>query len=414
MLGSRQTGELPAAMTSQNDRPAPAPAESASRSAAEEAQRFRDFAEAASNWFWEMDSGLRFCWFSDSFERISGVPQSHLLGRSRRDMLALADPVTDEITSLQDWWDHIAVLEAHRPFRNFIHPRIHPDGHKVYLSISGKPIFDAAGRFAGYRGTGADITDRIEIERRLREAKEMAEVADRAKSRFLATMSHELRTPLNAIIGFAEIMDGQRFGPMGEPRYQGYARDILSSGRHLLAIINDILDLARLDAAQMELDDAWMPVEEVMDDAGRHIAPVAAAAGIRLRLVAPEAAAEVLADQRRMRQVLLNLLSNAVKFSPRGGVVTLAWRPDGPRGPALVVTDPGPGMTEDEIRQAVEPFSQIAHHRTRHHEGTGLGLSLARRLCELHGARLELESAPGEGLTASIVLPGNRVRRGNA
>ncbi|WP_416898405.1 MAG: ATP-binding protein [Minwuia sp.] len=380
------------------------------RPPADDVQRFQDFAEAASEWFWEMDAELRFCWFSERFEQIAGVPPHYLLGKSRRELITSGDPVTDEIVSLEDWWNHVADLEAHRAFKSFIHPRVHPDGHKVYLSISGKPIHDEAGRFLGYRGIGADITERIEIERTLREAKTQAEAANRAKSEFLATMSHELRTPLNAIIGFSDMIQNELAGPVGQDCYRDYAGDINSSGRRLLAVINDVLDMARTEADMMPIDADWYPVHELLDDVRRKMARMAEEAGIGIEIHNGPDGLEVLADRRRTGQILANLVSNAIKFSERGQQVCLTWKRYGTGKLLVQVQDRGIGMTAEEVRLAFQPFVQIGDHKTRQAEGTGLGLPLSRRLCEIQGMTLSLDSRPAEGATATVSFPQDRFR----
>ncbi|WP_281018740.1 MULTISPECIES: PAS domain-containing sensor histidine kinase [unclassified Minwuia] len=355
-----------------------------------------------------MDSALRFCWFSDQFEEVTGVSPRALLGYSRREMLEQGDPVTDDVTSLADWWNHVAQLEAHEPFRDFVHPRMHPRKGKVYVSISGTPVFDTDGRFAGYRGSGRDATREIMTEKQLMEAKEEAEQANQAKTAFLANMSHELRTPLNAIIGFAELIEQQIAGPIGNERYSEYAADIRQSGRHLLGIISDILDIAKVESRQIELATDVVPLCELVDAAMNNVRPQANRSDVEL-CPADEAPDVMLrCDERRLSQVLVNLLSNAVKFSDAGGRVTVTAGFADDRF-AITVTDTGIGLTPVELELAMQPFGQAANHTTRDHEGTGLGLNIAENLCQLHGGTLELVSTPGEGTSASILLPVDRV-----
>ena len=371
-------------------------------------RRLLDFAWAGTDWFWEKDSALRFCWFSDRFEEVAGVSPNLLLGHSRRQMLEQGDPVTDEVTSLADWWNHVAQLEAHEPFRDFIHPRMHPRKGKVYVSISGTPVFDADGQFAGYRGSGRDATREIMTEKQLMEAKEEAEQASLAKTAFLANMSHELRTPLNAIIGFAELIEQQIVGPIGNERYSEYAGDIRQSGRHLLGIINDILDIAKVEARQVELAADVVPLGELVDAALNNVRPQAQRSGVELRPTSETPDVMLRCDERRLSQVLVNLLSNAVKFSKVGSSVSVTAGFANDRF-AIAVTDTGIGMTPLELQLAMQPFGQAANHTTRVHEGTGLGLNIAKNLCQLHGGTLELVSTPNEGTTANILLPIDRV-----
>ncbi len=235
----------------------------------ESEKRFLDFARAASDWFWEMDENLRFTYFSARFTEVTGVPQEALLGKTREET-GVPDVEPEE------WERHLSNLAAHRSFSDFNHPRTHPDGRTVHLSISGTAIFDEASNFRGYRGTGADVTKRklaeqglqqrileqqetqarleqqgaelVDLAADLATAKDAADAANRTKSEFLAIMSHELRTPLNAIIGFSDIIKDEILGPVGNSKYRDYVGDINESGQHLLAVINDILDLSKIES----------------------------------------------------------------------------------------------------------------------------------------------------------------------
>jgi signal transduction histidine kinase len=262
----------------------------------------------------------------------------------------------------------------------------------------------------GIVGVWTDITESKRREAAVIEAKETAELASRAKSTFLANMSHELRTPLNAVIGFAELIGLQVNGPVGHGRYLEYARDIRVSGEHLLTLINDILDLSRIEAGAVDLNEEYLACAELIDSSARLIAGQAARAGLVLDVVPATGLPEIRGDRRRLRQVLINLLSNAVKFTPKGGRVRL-WgeqRPDG--GIALCVSDTGIGMSAEGIVQALTPFKQLDNCLARGYEGAGLGLPLAKNLIELHGGTLELASEVGLGTTAGCWLPPERVR----
>ncbi len=255
----------------------------------------------------------------------------------------------------------------------------------------------------GFVVIASDITAIKDRERGLREAKEEAELASRSKSEFLANMSHELRTPLNAVIGFSEVMAHELFGPLGQPKYKDYVNDILRSGRHLLDVINDILDIAKLQSGKAELHCRPTRLGDVIEDAMRIVAAQAKAAGIEVtRNIAPDLPV-IDADATRLRQLFLNLLSNAVKFTPAGGTITIsaAALDDGIR---VAVADTGIGMEAKDIPKALEPFSQIDSSMTRKYGGTGLGLPLSKLFAELHGGRLEIESAPGRGTTVTVVL----------
>jgi PAS domain S-box-containing protein len=366
----------------------------------ERERRFQAFADSASDWFWEMDEELRFSYFSERFTEITGVQQDKLLGKTRQESgIPGVDPKL--------WRQHLADLAAHRPFRSFVHPRTKPDGTTAWLAISGTPYFDDDGRFRGYRGTGSDITPLKRAEQELRASRDAAEQANRAKSEFLANMSHELRTPLNAIIGFAETMETAIFGDIN-PRYRDYAADIRISGLHLLGIINDILDLSKVEAGAIALQDAWIGLDHAVETALRLNRERAKQGGVLLRSGLPEIPILICADEQRLIQILVNLLSNAIKFSEKGQPVTVGAAHDGD-SLALFVQDTGIGMSSEEVEIALEPFGQADSGLNRKHEGTGLGLPLAKRLAELQGATFEIESAPGRGTKVSLIFPADRI-----
>ena len=236
-----------------------------------------------------------------------------------------------------------------------------------------------------------------------------AEGANQAKSEFLANMSHELRTPLNAINGFSEMMAEEMFGPLGDRRYKGYAADILASGQHLLALINDILDMSKIEAGKMSLHPEPMQMSEAVEDAVRLIRGRAEAAGLMLLVnIAPEVPM-VEADYRAIKQVILNILSNALKFTPSGGRVTIAVdrlpEGDGPERVKIAVTDTGIGIAESDLGRLAKPFEQIESQHSKTQQGTGLGLALTKSLVELHGGVLDIKSRAGAGTTVSFTLP---------
>ena len=252
------------------------------------------------------------------------------------------------------------------------------------------------------------IDERRRAQDELFKAKEEAEDASRAKSEFLANMSHELRTPLNAILGFAEVIKSEIFGPAATKRYRDYAADIHSSGQHLLSIINDILDLSKIEAGKYALVEGEVDVAETADAVARVIRPRAESAGLAFEVTIMPRAPRLRADARALRQILLNLLSNAVKFTPEGRVgLSCALLPDGRF--AFIVSDTGIGMSESDIVQARTPFGQVQGAFTRSHEGTGLGVPLVESLTQLHGGAVTIESRLGVGTTVMVCLPASRV-----
>jgi two-component system cell cycle sensor histidine kinase PleC len=243
----------------------------------------------------------------------------------------------------------------------------------------------------------ADLARRYETE------KVKAEGANKAKSEFLANMSHELRTPLNAINGFSEIMVTEMFGPLGDPRYKGYSADILNSGQHLLALINDILDMSKIEAGKMNLKLEPVSLDEVVEGSVRLVRDRAEAAGLSLAVDLPSLP-EVEADYRALKQVMLNLLSNALKFTPRGGSISIdARREDG--RVRVSVADTGIGISEEDLARLARPFEQAESQLVKTQQGSGLGLALTKSLIELQGGVLELSSEPGVGTIASFTLP---------
>jgi len=256
----------------------------------------------------------------------------------------------------------------------------------------------------------ADVTEQRASEEDLRRAKDEAETANRTKSAFLANMSHELRTPLNAIIGFAEIMRDELLGPLGAGHYREYASDIHQSGKHLLDLINDILDLSKVEAGRLELHEEDCDVPELLAASLRLMNERAHASDLRIEQRFPARLPLLHADARSLKQILLNLVSNAIKFTPSGGRIVISAEADADAF-RLTIADSGIGMTADGVKKALEAFGQVDSSLSRRYEGTGLGLPLTRALVELHGGRLEIESALGEGTRVTAVFPGERIIR---
>ena len=283
------------------------------------------------------------------------------------------------------------------------------DGATRVMDVTIKPVFDDQGAVTVLVVEARDITERVEAAERLAAALDQAEAANRAKSAFLATMSHELRTPLNAIIGFSDIMLHELFGPLGSPRYHDYARHVQNSGRHLLDLINDVLDMSKLEAGRYTLDESWLEPADAIETCRTLAAVPADAGGVALTVDCAPGLPRLLADERALRQVLLNLLSNAVKFTPRGGGVTVTAGLEADGGLAIAVRDTGIGIPADALARILEPFQQADSSIPGRFGGTGLGLSICRDLMALHGGSLSIDSELGRGTVVTVRFPADRV-----
>ena len=259
------------------------------------------------------------------------------------------------------------------------------------------------------------LTDQLQSEKQrlLRMVRELdvarmsADQANKAKSEFLASMSHELRTPLNAILGFSEIIKDELFGPVGMQQYVDYANDVHKSGRHLLDLIDDVLDLSKIQAGRVELREEAVDLSGLLVDSISLTRERALKGGVSLEFDAQASCPHVLADRRLLKQILLNLLSNAIKFTPQGGSVTMLPVCDA-NGVGIAIRDTGIGMSRDDIVKAMTPYGQVDSRIARKHKGTGLGLPISQSLAALHGGRLAIESEPGRGTTITLLLPHSR------
>ncbi|UCH72778.1 MAG: PAS-domain containing protein [Rhodospirillales bacterium] len=254
-----------------------------------------------------------------------------------------------------------------------------------------------------------DVTERKSFETTLIESKSAAELANRTKTEFLANVSHELRTPLNAIIGFSELLQLQMSGPLGDPKYLGYARDIQRGGQHLLSLINDVLDVSTIESGNYDVHEEAVETNVVVESCLRMIDERVAAAHLTINCEIDPDMSYLSVDRRAIKQIILNLLSNAVKFTPKHGKVWLRVDKTGGQGVRISVVDTGVGIAPEDIGRVLEPFGQVRDMTGDRVDGTGLGLPLVKSLTELLGGNLELLSTPGEGTTVNIYLPRGRI-----
>ncbi len=490
----------------------------------ERESRFQDFADATSDWFWEMDAELRFSYFSDRFTEVTGVPHEALMGKTRQET---GIPDVDAAS----WEKHLTNLTLRRAFRGFVHPRTQDDGSIVWLSINGKPVFDETGAFVGYRGTGSDITDRklaeeglqeseqrlkavmnhipaalflkdldaryvlvnkqfedwlgidaatvrgksshdlfpkqhadrydlsdrkileswkviseqvtiplvfgetrtfevtrfpiidegtptgfggiildltdrIEVERALRESEALAEQSNRAKSAFLANMSHELRTPLNAVVGFSHLLRETLSGPDTDARHGQYAENIHASSQILMQLISDVLDLSKIEAGHLELEAMEIDLPGLFEEVRNIWGERARQGGLLFEIEIGEGVpCTVVGDLVRLRQVIYNLLGNAFKFTTEGRVAFRAALLSTGAEEILLrfeVADSGIGIPDQVLPTLFDEFAQADNSTTREFGGTGLGLAICRNIVRMMGGEIHAMSTPGEGSTFSF------------
>ena len=345
-------------------------------------------------------SGRLLAW-NRPYVQLVGLPVDFVGG-------TLADAIAEQARSGEI--DSASVGDVLEGWRRAIATRepVHVERRRAdgtHIELAGLPV---AG--IGHVITVRDVTKERRTMLQLQEARDRAESSNRAKSAFLANMSHELRTPLNAILGFAEVMEQQLLGPLGSNRYVNYAADIRWSGNHLLQLINDVLDLSKIEAGRAELIEEVLDVPSLARDCVRLLDERARDAGVRWREVIPTELPSLKADARGVRQILLNLLTNAVKFTGTGGTVTFEARQETDGGLALTIADTGTGIPDSELAHIFEPFRYRSNALvSRAKEGTGLGLSICKRLVEMHGGTIELTSKIDHGTTVTVRFPASRV-----
>lgn len=348
------------------------------------------------------DRNRRIVKVNDSFERIYGWNRKDTLGKDFVDFVTVDEKDQAE-NNYEDYLKtgerrsgEVKVLCKNGSIANAIYTT-------VALKLSHGRRFQVT--------TLVDITKRKQMEFSLRFAKDQADAANHAKSAFLANMSHELRTPLNAIIGFSEMMLKGTFGPLGNEKYEEYLGDVHLSARHLLDIINEVLDMSKIEAGRVELDEKEIDLNSLIDAVIRIVTSRSFNTNLTIEQVNNPELPKLYADARLVRQILINLVTNSVKYSARGGVITVGAQENDEGEIQIIVADQGVGIPADRIQEAMEPFGQI-HDPTKsvEYQGTGLGLPLAKAMVELHGGQFKLQSKENVGTTVTIIFPKNRIR----
>ncbi len=375
-------------------------------------QRFTDFANSASDWFWETDQDLNITMVSDGFPDIPGVSTKDMVGKN---WTALKH---DRIR-VENLDDYLGVMTQQGCFRDMEFSYICKEDRQHYQSLSANPYYNNDGSFAGYRGTGRDISISYIAEKKLREAKMQAEKAqvvaedaNRAKSQFLTNMSHELRTPLNAINGFSEVIIQTAQLKDEDKHYADFAQDIYQSGNRLLEILNDILDLSRIEADAMELSEDAFDVKSLITFCNKEMTGTFEKEVRKKDITFISAHLQddiyLNADAKKLKQVLRNLLSNAVKFNKQGGEVQFSILEEEAGDICFEIRDTGIGIAEKDLSGVLKPFQQANGQITRSHEGTGLGLAISAALIDLHEGGFIIESQLGEGTIVKFSLPVTR------
>ena len=364
--------------------------------------RFRELAQLLPEIIFETDQRGYLIYLNQQGLNTTGYTDEDL----RNGLHALDMIVPEDRQSVRD---NIAAVMSGRDLGHNEYMGRRKNGSPFPVIVHSTPVY-RDGAVGGLRGTVIDITDRKKAENEILRAKQEAEVASRAKSEFLAAMSHELRTPLNAIIGFSDMIKTETLGPLENAHYRGYVKDINESGLHLLALINDILDLAKIESGKDDLSEERVDIAENLNSALMLVRQRAQTRGVELVLELEDGLPALWADARKLKQVFVNLLTNAIKFTDGGGKIVLSARRRPVDGDLIFeVTDTGIGIAAEDIPKALSQFGQVKKDPDSAHEGTGLGLPLTQALVAQHGGVLDLRSKSGVGTTVAVRFPARRV-----
>ena len=359
-----------------------------------------DFERDASDWLWESNAEGKLTYFSPRLADVLGRDPATVMGQTLRDLLA-------HQMAPEDWGrlrDKLAMPEGFAAFGFDITLQ----GRAQHWQIVAHGLTDEAGKFAGHRGVGRDVTEQHEAKKRIERAMEASEKASAAKSQFLAIVSHELRTPINAIVGFSELLAKDQGGTLQVAARKEYTETILDSAMHLQSLINDLLDATRIERGNMRLNEDDNDAAELVEIAVKMCHDTAEKAEVQVVARLTDFIT-LKGDITRFKQVMVNLLANAVKFSPKGGIVNVEMQKGHEGQFVLAIRDAGIGIPQSELESVFDPFKQVEGSSTRRYGGLGLGLSIARRLARLHDGDIRLESVVGAGTTALFILPAKRV-----
>lgn len=370
-------------------------------------QELRAILDTVADGIITLDDDGRIISLNASAQAILGYDKTEITGRKLQDFMS--ESSAEEIDSYLASFADSGLAGLFNDGREVIAIEKHGGEIPLFLTLGRMKMDKSSKQKTAFCAVVHDITNWKTIESDLRRAKEEAENASAQKSDFLAKISHELRTPLNAIIGFSEVMSSEKFGAISNKRYHGYINDIHASGEHLLSLINDLLDLSKIEAGKFELNFTAVNLEDIVQQTVNTMQPQANRERIIIRTSLAPGLPPVVADQRSMRQIMLNLLSNAIKFTDPGGQVIVSGALEDDGEVVLRVRDTGVGMDGDEVDRALEPFRQIEKHRQPEHAGTGLGLPLTKALAEANRAQFAIESTPNVGTLIEIIFPTTRV-----
>jgi PAS domain S-box-containing protein len=374
--------------------------ERAEREALESERRFRQLAESSFDMIirFELRSQRR-TYVSPAVRRLYGYEPEEALALSGYDIIHPEDlPKVREVLRRLERADQAPITYRGR----------RKDGTYIWVEASLTRSINPESGALEVVSVVRDISERVRYEAALRQAKEQADAASRAKSEFLGTMSHELRTPLNAIIGFTEIMKEGVMGPIENPHYRSYISDIHFSSTHLLNLINEILNVTKSEAGKLEVQEQVFDLRDVIEAVVRISGPPISKAGVTVRIDLADDLPRLRADEGKTRQVFFNLVSNAVKFTPSGGRIDISGRFDRDRGLSVTVADTGIGIAPEDLDRVLEPFVQVDSSLSRRHQGTGLGLPAVKGIMQLHGGTIALQSTLGHGTKATITFPPER------